>query len=320
VKLIIALAKQVSLCWMSNGILGKIVRSTGSWSTVRLSDGSFVECRLRGQFRKQGMRSTNPVAVGDNVSIEMEDEKGVITEIHDRTNYIIRKSVNLSKEVHVIAANMDQAIVVATVAKPRTSYGFIDRFLCVAEAYGIKATVVLNKTDLTDSDKLRRLTAEYINTYTNAGYSIIQTSAVSEFGINNLKELLKDKTTLVFGHSGVGKSSLLNTLQPGLELRTGDISEVHSKGTHTTTFAEMFELDFGGFVIDTPGVKEFGMVDMTKEELYHYFPDIFNTSDQCKFGNCLHVNEPGCAVKRAVESVEISESRYSSYISILESL
>lgn len=305
---------------MSNGILGTIVRSTGSWNTVRLEDGTNLECKLRGQFRKQGLRSTNPVAVGDQVSILKEDETGVITEIQDRKNYIIRKSVNLSKEVHVIAANMDQATIVATVAQPRTSFGFIDRFLCVAEAYGIEAIIVFNKLDLIDNQELEALVSKYSATYQKAGYKVHQVSAKTGDSIDSLKQTLKDKTTLVFGHSGVGKSTLLNAVQPDLELRTGEISEVHNKGTHTTTFAEMLELDFGGFVIDTPGVKEFGMVNMTKEELYHYFPDIFVASDSCKFGNCLHLNEPGCNVKREVESGIISESRYSSYISIMETL
>ena len=305
---------------MSNEVLGKIVRSTGSWNTVRLEDGTHLECKLRGHFRKQGLRTTNPVAVGDFVDIILEDDKGVITNIHDRKNYIIRKSVNLSKEVHVIAANMDQALIVATVAMPRTSFGFIDRFLCVAEAYGIDATVVFNKLDLVDNEELEMLLSDYATTYQKAGYRVHQVSAKSGDGIDNLKEHLKDKTTLVFGHSGVGKSTLLNAVQTGLDLRTGEISETHSKGTHTTTFAEMFQLDFGGFVIDTPGVKEFGMVNMTKDELYHYFPDIFKTSDACKFGNCVHLNEPGCNVKQEVESGIISDSRYSSYISIMATL
>lgn len=305
---------------MSNAIQGTIVRSTGSWSTVRVNNADLIECRIKGTFRQKGLRTTNPVAVGDIVTIETEGEIGVITEIHNRRNYIVRKSVNLSKEVHVIASNMDQALIVATVAEPRTSLGFIDRFLCVAEAYDIKATVVLNKTDLVDTDKRLTLLESYKQIYRNAGYDVHLVSAKTNDGIDELKTCLTGKVTLVFGHSGVGKSTLLNAIEPTLELRTGEISDVHSKGKHTTTFAEMFELENGGFVIDTPGVKEFGMVNMSKEEMYHYFPDIFNAANHCKFGNCLHINEPGCNVKSSVESGTISESRYTSYLSILESI
>jgi ribosome biogenesis GTPase / thiamine phosphate phosphatase len=267
------------------------------------------------------MRATNPIAVGDKVEITREaDGTGSIEDIHDRKNYVIRKSVNLSKEVHVIAANLDQAIIVATVEQPRTSLGFIDRFLCVAEAYGIPAMVVLNKSDLIIDEKSKKLTQVYIETYAKAGYPIFQVSAETGDGIESLLKQLTDKTTLIFGHSGVGKSTLLNTIEPNLDLKTGDISEVHHKGKHTTTFAEMFELSGGGFVIDTPGVKEFGMIDMGIAEISHYFPEIFRTSDKCKFGNCLHRNEPNCAVRNAVENEDIPESRYSSYISILESI
>lgn len=296
------------------------MRSTGSWSTVKLNNGQFLQCKLKGTFRQKGLRSTNPVAVGDRVSVEIEDGVGIIYHIHERNNYIIRKSVNLSKEVHVIAANMDQALIVATVAQPRTSLGFIDRFLCVAEAYDIKAIVVFNKIDLLQSDESVALKDSYKATYERAGYEVYSVSAHTGEGIESLADKLLGKVTLVFGHSGVGKSTLLNALDPELDLKTGEISDVHNKGKHTTTFAEMFELKNGSLVIDTPGVKEFGMVDMTKEEMYHYFPDIFKASEECKFGNCLHINEPGCNVKEQVETGIISESRYSSYISILESI
>lgn len=296
------------------------MRSTGSWSTVQLNNGQFLQCKLKGTFRQKGLRSTNPVAVGDRVSVEIEDGVGIIYHIHERNNYIIRKSVNLSKEVHVIAANMDQALIVATVAQPRTSLGFIDRFLCVAEAYDIKAIVVFNKIDLLQSDESVALKDSYKATYERAGYEVYSVSAHTGEGIESLADKLLGKVTLVFGHSGVGKSTLLNALDPELDLKTGEISDVHNKGKHTTTFAEMFELKNGSLVIDTPGVKEFGMVDMTKEEMYHYFPDIFKASEECKFGNCLHINEPGCNVKEQVETGIISESRYSSYISILESI
>lgn len=306
---------------MSNEKNGTIVRSTGSWSTVLTDSGEKLECKLRGQFRKQGLRTTNPVAVGDQVAFTtQEDGTGFITEIADRKNYIIRKSVNLSKEVHVIASNLDQAIIIATVAQPRTSLGFIDRFLCVAEAYRIPAMVVLNKIDLYDSDNLKELNAEYRAVYEKAGYQVFEVSSETGDGVDQIKTQLKDKVSLVFGHSGVGKSTFLNAIQPDLELKTGEISDVHSKGKHTTTFAEMFQLDIGGSVIDTPGVKEFGLVNMEPNEISHFFPDIFQVSEDCKFGNCMHVNEPGCAVKQAVEAGIISESRYTSYISILESI
>ena len=306
---------------MANGELGTVVRSTGSWNTIRTADGNTLECRLRGQFRQQGLRATNPIAVGDHVLFTVEDDgNGVIIDILDRKNYIIRKSVNLSKEVHIIAANIDQAMIIATVSQPRTSLGFIDRFLCVAEAYDIPAIVVLNKLDLQTEAEQIELNRSYKEIYTNANYPVYTVSATENTGIDELRKVLKDKVTLVFGHSGVGKSTLLNAIQPELGLRTGEISEVHSKGKHTTTFAEMFELTEGGSVIDTPGVKEFGMVNMKEEELYHYFPEIFKAAARCKFGNCLHRNEPGCAVKEAVETGSIAESRYSNYISVLESL
>ncbi len=306
---------------MANGELGTVVRSTGSWNTIRTANGNTLECRLRGQFRQQGQRATNPIAVGDHVLFTVEDDgNGVIIDILDRKNYIIRKSVNLSKEVHIIAANIDQAMIIATVSQPRTSLGFIDRFLCVAEAYDIPAIVVLNKLDLQTEAEQIELNRSYKEIYTNANYPVYTVSATENTGIDELRKVLKDKVTLVFGHSGVGKSTLLNAIQPELGLRTGEISEVHSKGKHTTTFAEMFALTEGGSVIDTPGVKEFGMVNMKEEELYHYFPEIFKAAARCKFGNCLHRNEPGCAVKEAVETGSIAESRYSNYISVLESL
>lgn len=306
---------------MTNATHGIIVRSTGSWNTVRLLDGTLIECRLRGQFRQKGIRATNPVAVGDNVELLInDDDTGIIVTLGERKNYIIRKSVNLSKEVHVIAANVDQAFIVVTVAQPRTSLGFIDRFLCVAEAYDIPAKLVFNKTDLNQSDELIALQTEHINKYKSIGYPVFQTSATNGDGIDILLREMKGKTSLIFGHSGVGKSTLLNALEPSLDLKTGEISDIHNKGKHTTTFAEMFELKNGGFVIDTPGVKEFGMVNMEKEEISHYFPEIFSESTRCKFGNCIHINEPKCAVKAAVENGDIAESRYSNYLSILESL
>lgn len=312
---------KLSLDGMSDALEGKVVRSTGSWSSVRLTDGKVIECRLRGSFRLCDSRATNPIAVGDLVTIELEESgNGVITDIAPRKNYIVRKSVNLSKEIHVIAANLDQAVILATITQPRTSLGFIDRFLAVAEAYNIPASVIFNKTDLLETDKLKNQLTEYSGIYKQVGYPVFHTSAITGDGIDEVKELFQNKTTLVFGHSGVGKSTFLNALQPRLQLKTGEISSTHEKGKHTTTFAEMFELEMGGNVIDTPGVKEFGMVNMEQSEISHFFPDIFRVSSGCKFSNCLHVNEPRCAVKAAVESEQIAESRYANYLSILDSI
>lgn len=301
---------------------GTVIRSTGSWSSVLANDGSTIECKLRGNYRLKGLRTTNPIAVGDMVLFELEPEtgKGVINEIVERKNYIIRKSVNLSKEAHIIAANMDQALIIATVHLPRTSFGFIDRFLCTAEAYNIPAAVLINKCDLNTDKKTQALEQSYATTYRKIGYRVFATSAVNGTGMEELKTWMKGKVTLVSGHSGVGKSTLINYLVPELELRTAEISEVHSKGTHTTTFAEMFALSEGGFIIDTPGIKEFGMIDMDRYEVSHFFPELFRVSEHCRFNNCLHLQEPGCAVRDAVTSGEIPETRYSSYLSILESI
>jgi ribosome biogenesis GTPase len=300
---------------------GIVIRSTGSWSNVLLDDGSVWECRLRGHFRTKGLRTTNPVAVGDAVTVIAEPEqplRGVITELDDRRNYVVRKSVNLSKEAHVIAANIDLMVVLATVHMPRTSFGFIDRLLVTAEAYGIPAMVVLNKSDLCDTPELQELLQEYVDIYTHIGYAVRVISAEQNLGIEDLQAALKDRTSLITGHSGVGKSTLINALCPELDLRVGDISEVHSKGTHTTTFAEMFALRDGGFIIDTPGIKEFGLIDMKEDHLGHYFPEMFRQMKKCRFGNCHHVNEPGCAVISAVESGDIPVSRYNSYLGMLE--
>lgn len=308
---------------MSERIAGTVIRSTGSWSSVLLADGSVLSCRLRGQYRIKGLRTTSPISVGDKVEVSIEpgeERTGSIEKIHERSNYIIRKSVNLSKEAHIIASNIDQALIIATVHHPRTSFGFIDRFLCVAEAYNIKAAVVINKIDLNDDDKSVALQEEYLECYRSIGYKTFTTSALDNRGINHLLAWMKDKVTLVSGHSGVGKSTLINCLIPDLDLATGEISEMHSKGTHTTTFAEMFPLDEGGFIIDTPGIKEFGMVDMQNQEVSHYFPEIFKASEECRFNNCIHLNEPGCAVIAQVNNLQISKSRYSSYLSIIESL
>ncbi len=291
-----------------------VVRSTGSWYAVRLEDGRTMDCRIKGKFRIQGIRSTNPIAVGDSVVVEPEEgaETGVIVHINDRKNYIVRKSVNLSKKTHILAANLDQAVLVTTVAYPKTLFGFIDRFLATCEAYDVPAVMVFNKMDLYGEEELQEL--EYMKVaYERAGYSSIDTSVVNEHNLEAFEALLKDKTTLIAGHSGVGKSSLINAIQPELDLRTKRISDAHGQGQHTTTFAEMFELTFGGNIIDTPGIRGFGLIDMEKEEIGDYFPEIFKLKKDCKFHNCLHLEEPGCAVKQALDEGALAPTRYQSY-------
>jgi ribosome biogenesis GTPase len=298
---------------------GLVLRSTGSWYTVLTSEHEKIECRIRGNFRLKGIKSTNPVSVGDRVILEKEQgDTAVITEVEERKNYIIRKSTNLSKQTHIIAANIDQAFLVATLVMPRTSTGFIDRFLVTAEAYGIPANIIFNKADMYDeelNDYLEELTA----IYELSNYKCYSVSAFNEDDAQTLRELMKDKTNLVAGHSGVGKSTLINAIEPGLELKTGKLSDAHSKGKHTTTFAEMFELSNGGFIIDTPGIKEFGLVDIEKEELGHYFPEFRERMQDCQFNNCLHVNEPKCAVRAALDEGLIAESRYLNYLNMLNS-
>lgn len=298
-------------------MIGILTKSTGSRYLVRLPNGEIIDCVLKGKIRLDGRKTTNPVAVGDVVDVE-SDENGdyVIANIHPRKNYIIRKSINLSKQAQILASNLDQAMLVVTLVAPRTSLGFIDRFLITAEAYSIPAILVFNKSDVLD-DELLALQQEIISIYENAGYKCIVVSSLKNRNVEEVKTLLKDKTTLISGHSGVGKSTLINAIEPGLDLKTGDISSVHLKGMHTTTFAELHPLSFGGFIIDTPGIKELGLVEMKKEEIGHYFPEIRKVMNNCKFNNCLHVNEPKCAVKEAVENGEISEERYHSYLGIL---
>lgn len=299
---------------------GVVLKSTGSWYQVRsFESGELFNCRIKGKFRVAGIKSTNPIAVGDVVHFHLEDHQegqGIISAIQDRKNYIVRKSVNLSKQVHIIASNMDQALLVTTLAQPMTSTGFMDRFLSTAEAYSIPTIIVFNKIDLYDEEEMMEL--EYREAvYSAIGYKVLKTSAMRGIGLEKLKVELKDKTTLLSGHSGVGKSTLVNAVEPNLDLRTGTVSLSHRKGQHTTTFAEMHPLRMGGDVIDTPGIKGFGMVNMKKEEISHFFPEIFALSEQCRFHNCMHLNEPECAVKSALEENKIAPTRYESYLNQL---
>ena len=300
----------------ANNERGVVFRSTGSWYDVQDINGKTIRCRMKGKIRLEGIRSTNPIAVGDSVQFtRVEDGIGSINTIEERRNFIARKSVNLSKESHVVASNLDRAFLIVTIAKPRTSSGFIDRFLVTAEAIGIPATIVFNKIDLLKGDKeatARQKELEGI--YSDAGYEIIRVSAKTGYGIEEFKGSLKEGIYLLSGHSGVGKSTIINRLVPGLELKTADVSESHSKGKHTTTSAEMFSLPGGGFIIDTPGIKGFGLVTLEKETLNHQFPEFFELLKDCKFNNCLHTEEPGCAVRKAVEGGIVSEERYINYV------
>jgi ribosome biogenesis GTPase len=277
-----------------------------------------IQCKVKGNFRLKGIRTTNPVAFGDRVTILVNpDGSAYITEIEPRRNYIIRRASNLSKEASILAANLDGAMLVASLKHPSTSTNFIDRFLATAEAYRVEATLVINKTDLLDEPEDRELLDAVCYLYRSIGYRVIELSTVTGEGLDKVREALKDKTTLVSGNSGVGKSTLINSLIPGLDLKTAAISDVHDQGIHTTTFSEMFRLPFGGWIIDTPGVRGFGTIDMTAEEVSHYFPEIFKASANCRFGNCTHTHEPGCAVLQALNEQRIAQSRYNSYLSIL---
>ena len=296
---------------------GIVVKSTGSWYWVRLEEGNMVQCRIRGKFRMEGIRTTNPLAVGDEVELEEGSEGYVITAIGKRRNYIIRRSTNLSKESHIIAANVDLALLVVTVNHPVTSTVFIDRFLVSVEAYRIPVILVFNKIDAYSEDDLMLLGA-LTRIYMQVGYECFHVSSLTGEGMEDVVAALKDKVTVFSGLSGVGKSSLVNCIEPGLDLKTAGISDAHDSGKHTTTFAEMFPLKQGGFIIDTPGLRSFGIIDLKKEELSHFFPEIFAKSGECRFYNCTHTHEPGCAVLEAVEQDEISESRYVSYLSMME--
>jgi ribosome biogenesis GTPase len=299
-------------------VKGIVIKSTGSQYLVLEEDGTRRLCRIRGNLRLKGFEATNPLTVGDRVEVEWQpgDDVGHITSIHERKNYIIRKSVKLSRQVQILAANIDRAFVVATPVLPKTSLGFIDRFLATAEAYSIPAGIVWNKSDLYD-DEIRAWIAEIRTLYESIGYKVFAVSGLTGDGLEALRAELKDKTSLFSGHSGVGKSSLINSLVPGLDLKTSSLSSQHLKGTHTTTFAEMHPLPFGGQIIDTPGIREFGTIDFDRYEVSHFFPDIFRESKGCRFNNCLHEMETDCAVKRAVQEGRIALSRFESYLSIL---
>ena len=304
---------------------GIVIKSTGSWYTVKTEEGNLIESRIKGNLRLKGIRSTNPIAVGDHVEIVESNEDnnvgsrvvGLIHKISPRNNYIIRKSPNLSKESHIIAANIDQAFLIVTIQFPVTTTTFIDRFLVSAEAYRIPCHLIFNKIDLYNEEQTATMNS-LIEIYEMAGYQCLKISAKKETGIDELKQMMTNKTNVFSGHSGVGKSTIINSLQSNIILKTGEISEAHFSGKHTTTNSEMYELDFGGYIIDTPGIKGFGVLEMEKEEISHYFPEIFRLLNECQYYNCTHTHEPQCAVKKSVEEGKIALSRYVSYLGLLE--
>ena len=295
---------------------GTVIKSVGSSYTVLANYGKKIECRIKGRLRIDGYKSTNPIAVGDKVEFAVDNDGiGAISALEKRKNCIIRKSKNLSKQSHILATNVDQAILVVTLAIPKTSFGFMDRFLATAEAYGIPAILIFNKADILEEEDLKAV----MDTYEKIGYKCysICSTRMGKEQKGTMISLLKDNVTLISGHSGVGKSTFINAIEPSLDLKTGKVSQAHSKGIHTTTFSEMYQLSFGGFIIDTPGIQEFSVINMEKYEISHYFPEIFKKSDECKFNTCLHLNEPKCAVIDAVEKGDIALSRYHSYLSIM---
>lgn len=297
---------------------GIVIKSTGSWYHLLTEDGTTFQARIRGKFRIANIKHTNPIAVGDEVDFEIDkDDIAVITNIQERKNYIIRKSVNLSKKTHIIASNIDVAFLVVTLSNPKTSFGFIDRFLITSEAYHIPVVILFNKMDAYTEEQLKDLEL-YKSIYNSIGYESIDISAETGLNLDLVRDRMKGNVSLVAGHSGVGKSTLLNTLNPNLNLKTHVVSDFNSKGQHTTTFAQMYEWPFGGFIIDTPGIKEFGLVHIDKSELQGYFPEILELKSDCKFDNCIHLNEPKCAVRNAVENGEIAISRYENYLTFLE--
>lgn len=299
---------------------GLVYKSTGSWYTIKTELGETYECRIKGKFRIKGIKSTNPIAVGDVVDFELETDNqksGIINNIHDRKNYIVRKSVNLSKQTHIIASNIDQVFLLITINNPPTLTSFIDRFLVTANAYSIKTILLFNKIDTYDDDTLNEV--KYLaHIYRQIGYDCIEVSAKTSKNVDKVKAAMRDKVSMFSGHSGVGKSTLVNAIEPSLNIKTKEISTQHMQGQHTTTFAEMFDLNFNAKIIDTPGIKGFGVVDMDKEEIGDYFPEFFELKQNCKFNNCLHLKEPKCAVKKALDKNEVAFSRYRSYLQIIE--
>jgi len=304
---------------------GIVIKSTGSWYTVKAENGEKIECKIKGNFRLKGIKSTNPIAVGDHVEFKLAEKEsedntnvinGLITNIVERKNYIIRKSPNLSKQSHIIASNIDESFLVVTINYPVTTTTFIDRFLVSAEAYRIPCTLIFNKIDRYNHEQTRQMD-QMIELYEKIGYRCLKTSTKKNIGMDTLKSWMKNKTNVFAGHSGVGKSTLINTIEPGLNIKTKEISDYHQTGKHTTTFSEMFELSFGGYIIDTPGIKGFGVLEMEKEEISHYFPEMFKLLEKCQYYNCTHTHEPGCEVKQLVNEGEIADSRYFSYLGLL---